>query len=245
MPHEHNTNLPWWFYKLLNLISMAIDLKKEQQSTLDRPRLNYAITSRLFFFGMDLVAGKKNVLPKAKLLEILACIPYRQWELRQYFTLTMKYFNSKKVDWAQEIIAWGREAQDNEYQHLLVIQEKMKEDGIRNKWYLAPFIVFFMVTFYIFLSKVIAWTSIKAGFRFNAEFEDHAEHVYAQMVKDNPQWEEQKVTTPVANAYANVESWADIFRQISLDERDHRNHSFYYAGKNEKIVNYEGMPKPH
>ena len=60
---------------------MNIDLRKEQLSSLQRPHLNYGMASRFFFFGMDLVAGKKNDLPKAKLLEILS------WtnENRQYF----------------------------------------------------------------------------------------------------------------------------------------------------------------
>lgn len=224
---------------------MKIDLLKEQKATLERPHLDYTFAARFFFFGMDLTAGKKNDLPKAKLLEILACIPYREWELRQYFRLTYKYFNREKVDWAQDIIDWGRAAQDNEYKHLLVIQEKMREDNIPDKWYLATPIVFMIVSFYILLSKVIAWVNIKAGFRFNAEFEDHAEHIYAQLVLDNPQWESQKVTNAVARDYADVDTWADIFRRISLDERDHRNHSFYFAGTPEKIAPYDGMPDAH
>ena len=221
---------------------MKTDLRKEQSETLNRPHFKYGLGLRIFFLGMDITAGKKNTLPKAKLLEILASVPYREWEIRQYCRLTMKYRNRKKVDWAQEIVGWGRSAQDNEYNHLLVIQEKMKEDGMKDRWFLSPPVVFLVVTFYVILSKIIAWTHIKGGFKFNAAFEDHAEHVYAKMVEDNPQWENEKVTTPVAKAYADVDTWADIFRRISLDERDHRNHSFYYAGMPEHIIKYDGMP---
>ncbi len=221
---------------------MNIDLRKEQLASLQRPHLNYGMASRFFFFGMDLVAGKKNDLPKAKLLEILACIPYREWQIRQYARLTFRYFNRRKVNWAQDIIDWGRAAQDNEYMHLLVIQEKMREDNIKDKWYLATPVVFMVVGFYVLMSRVLAWVNIKGAFRFNAEFEDHAEHIYAQMVADNPQWETQKVTNEVAKEYANVENWADIFRRIGLDERDHRNHSFHFAATPEKISEYEGMP---
>ncbi len=126
--------------------------------------------------------------------------------------------------------------------HLLVIQEKMREDNIKDKWYLATPVVFMVVGFYVLMSRVLAWVNIKGAFRFNAEFEDHAEHIYAQMVADNPQWETQKVTNEVAKEYANVENWADIFRRIGLDERDHRNHSFHFAATPEKISEYEGMP---
>ena len=33
---------------------------------------------------------------------------------------------------------WTREAQDSEYWHLLVVNEKMKEDGIMDPCYLLP-----------------------------------------------------------------------------------------------------------
>ncbi len=224
---------------------MTIDLRKEQLNTLKTPRLNYSFAARIFFFGMDLATGNKNRLAKAKLLEILACIPYREWEIRQYFRLTYKYFNRKKVDWAQDIIAWGRAAQDNEYMHLIVIQEKMREDNMKDPWFLSTPVVFLITTFYIVLSKIVAWTNIKAGFRFNAEFEDHAEIIYAQMVQENPQWEKEPVTNPVVKEYADLDNYADIFRRIGLDERDHRNHSLYYAGMPEKIFNYDGMPDPN
>ncbi len=222
---------------------MTIDLRKEQLNTLKNPPLKYGPAARFFFFAMDLTTGKKNTLPKAKLLEILACIPYREWEIRQYIRLTYNYFNRKKTDWAHEIIEWGRDAQDNEYKHLLVIQEKMREDKMKDPWYLWTPIVVLITTFYILLSKAIAWINIKAGFRFNAEFEDHAENIYALMVEDNPQWETEVVTSQVVKDYADLNTYADIFRRIGLDERDHRNHSFYYAGLSEKIIKYEGMPE--
>lgn len=220
---------------------MKIDLRAEQQKSLERPHLKYSLSAKILFFSMDLAAGKKNTLPKAKLLEILASIPYRQWEIRKYIKQTLNYANLEKVEEAQKIIDWGREAQDNEYTHLLVIQQKMIEDGIKDKWYLAKPLVFFIVYFYVFLSKMIAIFNIKGAYLFNAEFEDHAEHIYAQMVEDNPQWETQKVENEFVKNYSKQETWANVFRRIGLDERDHRNNSFHYAGKPEFIVEYDGM----
>ncbi len=205
--------------------------------------MKYGLAAKFFFFSMDLAAGKKNTLAKAKLLEILACIPYREWEMRNYLRLTYNYYNRKKVDWSREIVEWGRSAQDNEYYHLLVIQEKMREDGLKDAWFLSTPVVFLVTSFYILLSKILAWVNIKAAFRFNAEFEDHAENIYAGMVEDNPQWEKQVVNNAVAKEYADVPTWADIFRRIALDERDHRNHSYHYSGDHDKIVEYEGMPE--
>ena len=221
---------------------MTINLKREQESTLQRPCLTYSLASQVFFFGMDVLAGRKNSLQKAKLLEILASVPYREWEIKQYYTLSLSYFAKKKVDWAQEIMHWGRQAQDNEYMHLLLIEEKMKEDKLKNKWFLYTPIVLLILFSYVFFSKLVACINIKTAFAFNGAFEDHAEHIYAHMVQENPQWETQKANNPTVKEYGDFSNWADVFRRISLDERDHRNHSFYYLNQPEKIVSYEGMP---
>ncbi len=227
------------------MTSPIIDLRKEQQNTLTRPTYKYSLMAKTFFLGMNLIAGKKDNLPKAKLLEILASIPYRVWEIRHYLKQTRKYKNIDKVNKAQNVITWGREAQDNEYMHLLVIHEKMKEDGIRDRWYLSPFVTFSVVLIYITASRLLAFFSQKRAFLFNAEFENHAEHVYAKLVEDNPQWENQAVTNPLVKKYADVETWADVFRRIGLDERDHMNHSFEFCGKTEFIIKYEGMPESY
>lgn len=219
-----------------------IDLKREQQNTINTPRYNYTFSARLFFSIMDFMAGSKNTLPKAKLLEILAGIPYRAWEMRNYMKQTRQYKELVKVEKYRELIEWSREAQDNEYLHLLVIEQKMVEDGIKDRWYLIPFINFFIVLFYIIFAKIITWFNPKRAFMFNAEFENHAELVYANMVKDNPEWENQKVSNEFVKSYADVETWADIFRRIGLDERDHMNQSFIRAGELKYVHRYEGMP---
>ena len=54
---------------------MDIDLKREQRATLDRPRYRYSFVARLFFAKMDILAGRRTTLAKAKLIEMLASIP--------------------------------------------------------------------------------------------------------------------------------------------------------------------------
>ncbi|TCO06123.1 alternative oxidase [Natronoflexus pectinivorans] len=223
-----------------------IDLKAEQQSSIETPRYKYSLAAKFFFFSMDLLAGKKDTLPKAKLLEILASIPYRAWEVRHYTKQTRKYKELTRVRDYQEVIDWSRDAQDNEYMHLLVIHQKMVEDGMKDTWYLSAFMRFFIVLSYVIIAKITAFFSQKGAYLFNAEFENHAELVYANMVKDNPEWENQPMNNEfVKKYYIEVENWADVFRRIALDERDHMNHSFFLAGKTELIHKYDGMPELH
>ena len=219
-----------------------IDLRKEQQASMARPRYKYSAIARFFFFSMDVIVGRKTTLPKAKLLEILACIPYRAWESRQYARMTQHYKDQKLVQQASMIMTWGREAQDNEYWHLLVVNEKMKEDSINDPWYLFPQITFLMGASYALLTRAMAMFNIRRAFLFNAEFEDHAEHVYAQFVEEHTEWEEQPVQSDLVKKYGNVSTWADVFRRIGLDERDHMNSSFIFCGKPDCVVEYEGIP---
>lgn len=221
---------------------MKIDLKKEHQASRERPRYRYSLAAKGFFLSMDLITGSSITLAKAKLIEILASIPYRSWEIRQYARMTRCYRNRELVQEARRILEWSREAQDNEYWHLTVINEKMKEDGVKDPWYLFPLIPFIMVAVYVVLTRLMALVSIRRAFLFNAEFEDHAEHVYAQFVDEHPEWEKQPVTNARVKEYGELSTWADVFRRIGLDERDHMNHSFVLCGKPECVVKYEGMP---
>lgn len=220
-----------------------LDLKREQQASLVRPRHPYSVAARIFFWSMDVFAGRKITLSKTKLLEMLASVPYRQWERHQYARLTRRYRDTLWVADARRIVDWGREAQDNEYWHLLVIQEKMKVDGLADAWYLTPPIPWLMVWTYVVLARLLAFFSLRWAFLFNAEFEDHAEHSYAQFVEEHPEWETQPVDHPLVAEHTDAATWADVFRRIGLDERDHRNRSFIYAGKPEHVVSYPGMPE--
>jgi hypothetical protein len=95
-----------------------------------------------------------------------------------------------------------------------------------------------MVTFYIFMTRLMALFSIRRAFLFNAEFEDHAELTYARFVADHPEWDEQPVNTPLAEEYEGLATWGDVFRRIMLDEREHRNESFVRCGRPEHQVPY-------
>ena len=220
---------------------MSIDLKKEQQASSARPRYRYSRAAKVFFLAIDLITGRALTLSKVKLIEILASIPYRSWEIRQYARMTCRYRDLGLVQEARKIMLWAREAQDNEYWHLLVVNEKMKTDGIKDSSYLFPPIPLLMVGVYTIFMHVLALVSIRRAFLFNAEFEDHAEHVYAQFVAEHSEWEQQPVHNEQVKAYGDLSTWADVFRRIGLDERDHMNMSFAFGGQQECVVAYDGM----
>ncbi|AKJ64506.1 hypothetical protein [Kiritimatiella glycovorans] len=217
----------------------SIDLKREQQASLERPRYPYSAAARFFFAVMDLVAGKKTTLPKTKLIEILARIPYQAWELRQYWRMAWIYGDSRKIADSEEVMHWSREAEDNELWHLKTIDYKMRRDHIRDPWYLSAPVRFFIILFYIAFTRTVATFHIRRAFLFNAEFEDHAEHTYARFVQEHPEWEDQAVEDPsIITGRGRIGNWADVFRRIGLDEREHMNESFIHCGMEDQVVPY-------
>ncbi|MFH0880326.1 MAG: hypothetical protein V2A34_11490 [Lentisphaerota bacterium] len=220
--------------------NMNVDLKKEQEATLSRRRLEYGSVAKILFWSLDLIYGKETTLPKVRLLEILARIPYQAWETRQYTKLTTRYGNEGLVTESKDIIRWGREAQDNEFWHLRTIEDRMKQLNIRENWFWTYFASRVAAFKYSLFSKGLAFFNIRAAFHLNAQFEDHAEHTYMQYVKDNPSLDQEKVTSSIAQETRTFESWGDVFRRIALDERDHMNDSLKHLGMNDQVAPYFG-----
>jgi hypothetical protein len=229
-------------------VDTAIDLTKEQHATLARPRYTYSASARIFFRSMDTLAGAEETLPKIKVIEALAPIPYRAWENRQYGRLQRHYDDRDVVRQAEAVLRYGRFAQDNEIHHMRVVEEKLRREGVPDPVYMTRPMPELMADSYQLFSGTLVRVGIRRAFLLNAEFEDHAEHTYAELVAAHPEWEETPVEGDAVKDYAayhgldGFASWADVFRRIGLDERDHRNASFAFAGRPEQVVRYEGMP---
>ena len=201
---------------------MLID---EQKKTLATPRLKYNLLSKVLFVGMDLVYGKQRTLSKFKVLEIIARVPYQAWENVAYVAVTHTY---RMPDFARRIFEFVKEArdqQDNEQWHLLILEELIHERGIREgffKFRILPQIVAF---FYYHISWILYVLNPAMSYRLNVCFEDHAEHEYMQFVAENPELEHSKYEGAFKEDYGSFETLADLFRQIGLDERHHKEKS--------------------
>ncbi len=223
-------------------VEQSVDLKKEQRASRARPHYRYSVTARLFFGAMDVLAGAETTLAKVRLLEALAPIPYRAWENQQHARMALRYDDKELVERGSALVRWGREAQDNEYWHLLVVHEKLREESGREPRYMMRPLPYLMVASYALMMRTMARVDLRRSFLLNAEFEDHSEHVYAELVDHHPEWETQPVTSGLVQQYGAFDSWADVFRRIGLDERNHMNNSFTFAGRPECVVTYQGMP---
>ncbi len=207
-----------------------LDLKAEQEVTLQTPVMKANIILRSMYLMMDILYGFKRTLPKFKVIELLARQPYWAWELGGYNLITRKYASPKftkkeDTDYALRHIDMGRKSQDNEQWHLTIIEDIMRQQGVEQGWIKGTLMPRLMVLNYILLEKVMYRFKPEWSFAMNARFESHAEHEYMHLVQEHPEWEDQAVETAYFERYPRQSSMANLFRRIGLDERDHMTES--------------------
>lgn len=197
-------------------------LRAEQQRTLDSPRRRYGLAARALFAAMDLFYGRRRSLSKFKVLELIARVPYQAWENVAYVAVTHRYSRPTLARRVFDRVDESRRQQDNEQWHLLILEELVDEQGRREpfvRYRLLPqaiAFVYYQLTWILYVLRPV-WS-----YRLNADFEDHAEHEYALLVSEHPDWEHRSYDGAFTADFGDFDSLADLFRQIGYDERLHR-----------------------
>ena len=204
-------------------------LKKEQEATIASARRPYGLAASFLFAWMDLFYGKKRTLSKFKVLEIIARVPYQAWEHVAYIAITHTYALPGFARRIFEFVKESRTQQDNEQWHLLILEEMVQKKGVRENFFMARVLPQFMAFFYYHLSGLLYVIKPEFSYGLNADFEDHAEHEYMEFVKENPAFEAGPFESDFKKDYGDFSSEADLFRQIGLDERLHKEESLKRA----------------
>jgi hypothetical protein len=207
-------------------IGKEVDLKEEQKRTLNTPRLKTNFILKGMILMLDLMYGRKRTLPKFMVLEILARYPYWAWETGGYNVLTKLHsspcdISQAKVDYALHHMNMGRESQDNEQWHMLLLRDVIHKQGTKLgliRHFLIPHALSFG---YYFITKIMYALDPVWSFAMNAAFESHAEKEYMLMAEENPQWENEEVDSVHFKYYPHQKSLKDLLMRIALDERDH------------------------
>jgi ubiquinol oxidase len=199
-----------------------VELLASQALTLETPRRTYGVAARVLFGLLDSVYGKSRTLSKFKVLELVARVPYQSWEQVAYIAIT---HTSAKPEFARRIfdrVAESRRQEDNEQWHLLILEELIANEDIREGFFKFTVIPQAIAFTYYQVSWLLYVLRPAMSYRLNADFEDHAEHEYALLVQENPSWEARAFESSFAKDYADIATWADLFRQIGYDERIHK-----------------------
>jgi ubiquinol oxidase len=200
-------------------------LHAEQERTLASPRRKPSLSAKGLFVTMDLLYGKERTLPKFRVLELVARVPYQAWENVAYVALT---HTARERGLARRIfdkVRVSRFEQDNEQWHLLILEEMVDARPERLGFVRHRVVPQILAFAYYQLSWFMYVARPKWSYRLNADFEDHAEHEYALLVQEHPEWEDVPYEGSFIDDYGRYDSLADLFRQIGYDERLHKEES--------------------
>jgi ubiquinol oxidase len=197
------------------------ELVRAQAETLATPRRSAGLSARTLFLIMDVVYGRARTLEKFRVLELVARVPYQAWENVAYVAVT---HTARQPEFARRVfdrVRASRWEQDNEQWHLLILEELTRE-APRGSWIKSRVLPQVLAFAYYQLSWMTYALRPAWSYRLNADFEDHAEHEYALLVQDHPEWEHEAYDGSFGGDFGSYDSLADLFRQISYDERLHK-----------------------
>jgi ubiquinol oxidase len=200
-------------------------LLREQAATLTTATRPYGLFAKAIFSTLDLFYGKRRTIQKFKVLEVIARMPYQAWEHVGYISMTHMHSKPKFARRIFEFVKESREQQDNEQWHLLILEEMLEQRGIKQdfiRYRALPQVLAFVIYHVSWVMYVI---DPKLSYRLNADFEDHAEHEYMKFVAEQPELADEPFESSFVNDYGSYESLADLFRQIGVDERHHKEES--------------------
>jgi hypothetical protein len=96
---------------------------------------------------------------------------------------------------------------------------------VKENFFFARVIPQFLAFFYYHVSWLLYVIQPRLSYALNADFEDHAEHEYMLFVQENPAFEAMPFVSDFEADYGSFPSLADLFRQIGVDERHHKEES--------------------
>ena len=171
---------------------------------------------------MDVLYGERRELEKFRVLELVARVPYQAWENVAYVAVT---HTASQPGFARRVfdrVRISRWEQDNEQWHLLIMEELTNRSGVRQPFLRSRVIPQILAFAYYQLSWLLYVMRPRWSYRLNADFEDHAEHEYALLVQEHPEWEDAAYDGSFTRDFGAFDSLADLFRQIGYDERLHK-----------------------
>lgn len=205
-------------------------LRVEEATTLAQPERRYGLLAKMLFLVMDLLYGRARSWSKFKVLEVIARVPYQAWEHVAYIAITQQY---EHEDFARRVFDRVKEArhqQDNEQWHLLILEEWIHRNQVKENFLLhrlAPQVIAF---FYYQISWLLYVMKPEWSYRLNVDFENHAEHEYMLFAQEHPELEHIPFESAFKKDYGNFATMADVIRQIGYDERVHKNESMMKLG---------------
>lgn len=210
---------------LFSMPSTPTELRDHQQRLLDTSTYKYGMPARLLFWTASKAFPQGRSFEFFAFVELVARVPYMAWEHVGHIAQTQNHRDHAFDREVQDRIVLARDEQDNEFWHLLIMEEFLDQTGYERRWFLDKIFPQLLSFAYYQLSWLLYALRPKWSYRLNSDFEDHAMRQYAEFVAEHPEFDEMEWESAYRADYGFHATVADMLRQIAVDEEQHKNHS--------------------
>lgn len=201
------------------------ELREHQQRILSIPEERYGLPARMLFFTADKIFPQGRSYEFFAFVELVARVPYMAWEHVGHIAQTQNHSDHSFAGKIQDRVLLARDEQDNEFWHLLIMEEFCEKAGYKPRWFFDRIVPQIMSFIYYQMSWLLYALRPKWSYQLNSDFEDHAMRQYALFVEEHPEFDETPWESDYRDDYGHHATVGDLFRQIARDEEVHKDHS--------------------
>ncbi len=206
------------------------ELRIEQERFLNTPTYRYGVPARTLFWTANNVFPQGRSFEFFAFVELVARVPYMAWEHVGHIAQTQNHRDHSFSRSIQDRVNLARDEQDNEFWHLLIMEEFLEAKGYKRRWFFDRVFPQILSFLYYQLSWLLFVVKPEWSYRLNSDFEDHAMRQYALFVAEHPEFDETPWESAYRGDYGFHATVGDMLRQIAVDEEQHKNHSEDYIG---------------
>jgi len=216
------------------------ELREHQQRYLAMPSYKYGPPARLLFWTADKVFPQGRSFEFFAFVELVARVPYMAWEHVGHIAQTQNHHDHGFPRKIQDRVVLARDEQDNEFWHLLIMEEFLEKTGYKRRWFFDRVVPQVMSFLYYHLSWMLYVVHPKWSYRLNSDFEDHALRQYSLFVAEHPEFDETPWESEYKGDYGHHVAIGDLLRQIAWDEEQHKMHSEEYIRRGARFSRKRG-----
>ncbi len=217
-----------------------LELREHQQRYLSWPPPKYGFAAKVLFKSTDFLFPKGRSFEYFAFLELVARVPYFAWEHVGHIAQTQNHRDHSFARKIQDRVLTSRDEQDNEFWHLLIMEEMCEHKGYRRRFIRDKVLPQIMSFIYYHLTWMLYVVYPKWSYKLNADFETHAALTYAKFVEENPAFDETQWESKYKDDYGHHETVGDLLRQVAWDEEQHKLHSESYIASGARFSKTKG-----
>jgi ubiquinol oxidase len=216
---------PEQYQSLFAMPLSPAELREHQARYLSMPEYRYGPAARLLFWTADKVFPQGRSFEFFAFVELVARVPYMAWEHVGHIAQTQNHRDHEFDRKIQDRVLLARDEQDNEFWHLLIMEEACEQVGYERRWFFDKLFPQILSVVYYHLSWLLFVVRPKWSYQLNRDFEDHAMRQYARFVEEHPEFDEMAWESRYRGDYGFHTTVGDMLRQIAHDEEQHKLHS--------------------